>query len=83
MLDRIYTKFGIQIKFLEEASHYKVIINIKEWVVTKYQIHPAWTDAKVHARIADEKESALLELPIGSPVLVVHGITSSCPLLYV
>lgn len=41
----------------------------------KYQIHPAWTDAKVHARITDEKESALLELPVGSPVLVVHGIT--------
>lgn len=34
LLDRIYTKFGTQIKFLEEASHYKAIINIKEWVVT-------------------------------------------------
>lgn len=34
LLDKIYNRFGTQIKFLEDASHCKAIINIKEWVVT-------------------------------------------------
>ncbi|MEL5894133.1 hypothetical protein AAE250_11580 [Bacteroides sp. GD17] len=34
LLDKIYSTYGIQIKFLEDASQCKAIINIKEWVVT-------------------------------------------------
>lgn len=34
LLDKVYNRFGTQIKFLEDASHCKAIINIKEWVVT-------------------------------------------------
>lgn len=40
-----------------------------------YQIHPAWTDAEVKARIANQKESDLLNISETTPVLVVKGIT--------
>ena len=34
LLDKIYSIYGTQIKFLEDATHSKAIINIKEWVAT-------------------------------------------------
>lgn len=34
LLDKIYSIYGTRIKFLENATHCKAIINIKEWVVT-------------------------------------------------
>ncbi|MHC8416668.1 hypothetical protein [Bacteroides hominis] len=34
LLDKIYSIYGTQIKFLEDATHCKAIINIKEWVAT-------------------------------------------------
>lgn len=34
LLNKIYSVYGTRIKFLEDATHCKAIINIKEWVVT-------------------------------------------------
>lgn len=34
LLDKIYSIYGSRIKLLEDASHCKAIINIKEWVAT-------------------------------------------------
>ena len=34
LLDKIYSIYGSRIKFLEDASQCKAIINIKEWVAT-------------------------------------------------
>ncbi len=41
----------------------------------EYFIHPAWTEAIVRAKLADQKEADLLEIQAGEPVIVVSGLT--------
>ncbi len=41
----------------------------------QYYIYPAWTEAEMEARKADEATAALLNLEAGEPVLVVRGLT--------